>query len=131
MEFLFRKRGPNCSGFRFNLVKDFFINWSMESLVECSVKGFPETICSNTWISIVFDSFSSGKFVFVNLIHQLPWAMTLACHFSDLSVEECPFGVLYNSSELLPTFQAPRCSIFVNGSITLIILPLFGVSCDS
>ena len=31
VEFLFRKRGPNCSGFRFDLVKDFFVNWSMES----------------------------------------------------------------------------------------------------
>jgi len=57
--------------------------------------------------------------------------MTLAYHFLDLSVEECSFGVLYNSSEFLPTFQAPRCSIFVNGLITLIVLLLFGVSCDS
>jgi len=30
-EFLFRKRGPNCSGFRFDLVKDFSVNWLMES----------------------------------------------------------------------------------------------------
>jgi len=69
--------------------------------------------------------------VFVNPIHQLPWAMTLACHFSDLSVEEYPFGVLYNSFEFLPAFQALSCSIFVNGSVTLVVLPLFGVSCDS
>jgi len=95
------------------------------------VEGFPEAICGDAWISIVFDGFSSGKFAFVNPIHQLPWAMTLACHFSDLSDEECPFGILYNSSEFLPTFQAPRCSIFVNGLITLVVPPLFGVSCDS
>jgi len=95
------------------------------------VEGFPETICSDAQIFIVFDGFSSGKFVFVNPNHQLPWAMTLACYFLDLSVEECPFGVLYDSSEFLPTFQAPRCSIFVNSSITLIVPPLFGVSCDS
>ena len=95
------------------------------------MEGFLEAICSDAQISIVFDGFSSGKFVFVNPIHQLPWAMTLTCHFSDLSVEECSFGILYDSFEFLPTFQAPRCSIFVNGSITLIILPLFGVSCDS
>jgi len=68
------------------------------------VEGFPETICSDTWISIIFDGFSSGKFAFVNPIHQLSWAMTLACHFSDLSVEECSFGILYDSSEFLPTF---------------------------
>ena len=57
--------------------------------------------------------------------------MTLAYYFSDLSVEECLFGVLYDSSEFLPAFQAPRCSIFVNSLITLIVPPLFGVSCDS
>jgi len=68
---------------------------------------------------------------FVNPIHQLPWATTLACHFSDLSVKECSFGVLYDSSEFFPTFQAPRYSIFINGLITLIVPPWFGVSCDS
>ena len=95
------------------------------------MEGFPEAICSDTQISIIFDGFSSRKFVFVNPIYQLLWAMTLTCHFSDLSVEECPFGVLYDSSEFLPIFQAPKCSIFINGSITLVVSPLFGVSCDS
>ena len=95
------------------------------------MEGFSEAICSDAWISIVFDGFSSGKFMFVNLIHQLPWAMTLACYFSDLSVEECPFDILYDSSKFLSTFQAPRYSIFVNGLITLVVPPLFGVSCDS
>ena len=95
------------------------------------MEGFLEAIYSDAQISIVFDSFSSRKFAFVNPIHQLPWATTLACHFSDLSVKECPFGVLYDSSEFLSAFQAPRCSIFVNGLITLIVPPLLGVSCDS
>ena len=95
------------------------------------MEGFLEAICSDAQISIVFDGFSSGKFVFVNPIHQLLWAITLACHFLDLGVKECPFGILYNSFEFLPTFQASRCSIFVNGSITLIVPLLFGVSCDS
>jgi len=52
------------------------------------VEGFPEAFGSDTWITFIFDGFSCGKFVLVNPIHQLPWAMTLVHNFLDLRIEK-------------------------------------------
>jgi len=60
----------------------------VESRIECSVEGFPETFGSDTWITFIFDGFSCRKFALVNPIHQLPWAMTLVHNFSDLRIEK-------------------------------------------
>ena len=56
--------------------------------------------------------------------------MTLVGNFLNLGIEESSFGDLGNILEVFSIFKAPRFSINVKRSPTLIILPNLGVLCD-
>ena len=66
----------------------------------------------------------------VNPVHELPRAVTLVSNFLNLGIEESSFGDLGNTLEVFSIFKAPRFSINVKRSPTLIIPPNLGVLCD-
>ena len=63
-------------------------------------------------------------------IHELPRAATLVSNFLNLEIKESSFGDLGNTLEVFSIFKAPRFSVNVKKSPTLIIPPNLGVLCD-
>ena len=103
-EFFLGKWIPKCCQFIADFVKDFNVDLLMKCSVKREMESIPQTIKSEVWLIIVFDSLNSGEFSFVDPIHKLLGASTLVCYLLNLVIEEGFFGDLDYFFEYLPGF---------------------------
>jgi len=81
-------------------------------------------------LTIEFDSFQDKELLFVDPVHELPWPFPLVGYFLDFKVEEHSFSILDSFVEGLPVFETLGSSVFLEFSITIVVLPTLGVLCD-
>jgi len=79
---------------------------------------------------IILNSFSSRELSFLNLVHELPWTTSLVGNFINFIIEELLFCFLNSFFKFLLIIQTSRMLVCAKVSITIIILPGFGISCN-
>ena len=79
---------------------------------------------------IILNSFSSRELSLIDLVHELPWTASLVGNFINFIVKELLFCFLNSSFEFLPIIQTSWMLVCIQVSITVIIPPDFGMSCD-
>ena len=93
------------------------------SHVKWQVKDLPKIFDFETRMAIMFDSFDSGKLMFVDLVHEFPWTLFFVGDFLDLQVKKCLFGTFNCFLELFPILNIFCHLVLFKVSITISILP--------
>ena len=74
-------------------------------------------------MTVVFDSFNSRKFVFVDSIHEFPWTLFFVGDFLNLEVKEKTFSALDCFLELLLILDMLRQPILLKISSIIHVPP--------